>query len=401
MNESREQPAGSATPDFMRHSSEVLPWKSSTRRDRDFTSYEATIPPSIKDARPRVSDETAELCRQAAIDVALLESTAGGHLTSLEPFLLRTEAVASSKIEGEIASVDQIARVEAGLGGSRKARTIMGAARGLASLIARAQDGLTLGDLLDAHRQLMAEDPTEAHYAGRIRDVQNWVGGSDYSPRGAVHVPPQPARVLPLMEDLLIFANRRAGDPLVQASLIHAQFESIHPFTDGNGRVGRSLINGVWRFRNVTATVAVPVASAIVARQTEYFSVLNEYRDGHLEPVVNFIATATSLASREARDSAVHLANLPREWRETVRPRRRSCADKLIDLLLDTPIVDVQDVRRLTDASQSAAYEAIGRLEGAGVLRRITESERNMTWAAAAVLDEADVLLDRIKSSEW
>ena len=118
----------------------------------------------------------------------------------------------------------------------------------------------------------MADDPQERAYAGRPREMQNWIEGSDHSPRNATYVPPPPRTVDDYMDDLLAFANRTDIGVLAQAAIAHAQFESIHPFTDGNGRIGRALINTILRKRGATRRVVVPLASAIVARRESYFA---------------------------------------------------------------------------------------------------------------------------------
>lgn len=96
-----------------------------------------------------------------------------------------------------------------------------------------------LDDLTSAHRALMIDDPQEAHYAGRLRYMQNWIGGSDRSPRGALHVPPAPERIDELMTDLLAYLNRDDIPVMVQAAVGHAQFESIHATESDARRVGR------------------------------------------------------------------------------------------------------------------------------------------------------------------
>jgi Fic family protein len=380
------------------HGTETLPWKASTRRGRHVTEYDASIPPFIADLTVQMSARVMETSRQAAVDIALLEHGAEGRLSSLEPFLLRTEAIASSRIEEQLTTVDQLARAQAGIAAPQSARTVKGAIDGLRLLVARSSEAITLPAILAAHRPLMADDPHERHYAGRLRDVQNWIGGSDFAPVGAVHVPPHPDRVPALMGDLLAFVARRDLDPLVQAAVAHGQFESIHPFTDGNGRVGRSLVNAVWRYRGLTRTVSVPVASAIVASRDEYFRLVNDYRSGRPAPLVEYLAIATSRAAREARTSAATLAALPERWQSMAHVRRGSAAHALIsEHLLSHPLVDAHDVQRLTGASQASAYDAIARLERAGILRRITESRRDMTWAAGDVLDEADEMVARLQ----
>ncbi|MCL2467331.1 MAG: Fic family protein [Micrococcales bacterium] len=383
---------------FPRHTSETLPWEPRHRAVRRVTSYEASVPPFIAQVEVSPSASASEAARQAAVDIALLEHEAGGHLASLEPFLARTEAIASSRIEEQLTTVDQLARAEAGIGAPRGARTVKAAIDGLHLLVERSQDGVTLDTLLAAHAPLLADDPAERHYAGRLRDVQNWIGGSDHAPVGAVHVPPHPDRVPALMDDLMTFANRGDLDPVVQAAVVHGQFESVHPFTDGNGRVGRSLINAVWRARGVTRTIAVPIASALVTDRDRYFQLVNDYRDGVVDPLVEHIAASASRAAQEARVSAHWLADLPVHWDERVHPRRGSVAHALIhEHLLAHPVLDAYDIRRLTGASSAAVYDAVSRLVAAGVLRPITQSRRDVTWAAGEVLDEADALQDRLR----
>ncbi|WP_454049889.1 Fic family protein [Cellulomonas sp. Marseille-Q8402] len=378
------------------HAHEALPWTSRSGRRAEIDEYAATVPPLIADVRLAPSASLLETCRRVRVEVGVLERSFAGQVAALEPFLLRTEAIASSQIEEELTTVDQLARAQFGIRAPRTARTVKGAIDGLALLVARARDGVELADVLAAHRLLMADDPEEKWDAGTLRTVQNWIGGSNRSPRGAVHVPPVPGRVPGLMDDLIAFLRRTDLDPVVQAAVAHAQFESIHPFTDGNGRIGRSLINAVWRYRGVTHAMAVPVASAIVADREEYFGLVNGYRTGDVEPFASYLAEAAGRATEAAAVSAQRLVALPGEWRERVHPRAGSAVSALLPLLISRPVVDAADVARLTGVSPARAYVAVERLVEAEVLRPITESKRDMAWAAGEVLDEADLMLDRL-----
>jgi Fic family protein len=165
--------------------------------------------------------------------------------------------------------------------------------------------------LTEAHAMLMADDPSEAEQAGRLRTVQNWIGGSDHAPRGALYVPPPPDLVPQLVDDLLAFSNRADAPAIAQAAIAHAQFESIHPFTDGNGRIGRVLINAILRQRRVTTSIVVPVASALVARRDRYFDHLDAYRVGEVEPIIASLTVAAEIAALESQRSAGNLAPSP------------------------------------------------------------------------------------------
>lgn len=379
------------------HEYETLPWAPRSGRRAEIDEYTASIPPLIAHVHLAPSPDVLEACGQARVDVGVLERSYAGQVAALEPFLLRTEAIASSQIEEELTTVDQLARAQHGIRAPRTARTVKGAIDGLALLVSRAGAGVELADVLAAHRPLMADDPDEKWDAGTLRAVQNWIGGSNRSPRGAVHVPPAPERVPALMADLIAFMRRTDLDPVVQAAVAHAQFESIHPFTDGNGRIGRSLINAVWRYRGVTHEMAVPVASAIVADRERYFRLVNDYRLGDVGEFVAYLADAAARATEAATVSAERLAALPEQWRERVRPRAGSAVAVLLPLLISRPVVDASDVARLADVSPARAYAAIERLVEAEVLRPITESRRDMTWAAGEVLDEADLMVDRLR----
>ena len=379
------------------HEREVLPWVPRSGRRSEITEYAAAIPPLIADLPLTPSPELIDAARAALVDIAVLERTYAAQVATLEPFLLRTEAIASSRIEEELTTVDQLARAQYGITAPKTARTVKGAIDGLSLLVERSTLGIDLDDILAAHRPLMADDPEEKWDAGTLRTVQNWIGGSNRSPLGAVHVPPAPGRVPELMDDLVAFTRRTDVDPIVHAAVTHAQFESIHPFTDGNGRLGRSLINGVWRYRRVTTRMAVPVASAIVADREHYFDLVNSYRTGDVEPFAAYLADATSRAATEAAVSAERLIALPAQWRERVRPRVGSAAAALLPLLPSRPIVDAHDVMTLTGTSRARAYAAIERLVEADVLRPITQSRRDMTWAAGEVLDEADLMVERLR----
>lgn len=136
----------------------------------------------------------------------------------------------------------------------------------------------------------MVGDPHEKAYAGRLRDMQNWIGGSDWSPREALYVPPPPRTVEDYMADLVRFANRHDLGVMEHAAIVHAQFESIHPLTDGNGGIGRALINTVFPRRGATRRVVIPLASAVVARREDYFAALGAHRTGDVGPLLSAFA---------------------------------------------------------------------------------------------------------------
>lgn len=378
------------------HCVEVRDWVSlgrqGNRDDRTLSRIEVAVPPLIAGLTSDLSGEVARVHEAALIAVARLEAGFGQHLAPLADFLLRSESVASSKIERIDAGWHAFGKAFAGGRASNEANSQLAAVRALTELVDTANTGpVTLPSILAAHRLLMAPDPY-ADRPGALRTVQNWIGGSDYSPIGAVYVPPPPEMVPALMDDLLEFANRRDLPILAQAAITHAQFESIHPFTDGNGRIGRALISAILRRRGLTRRVTVPLASAMLADTDRYFSQLAAYRRGGSDQFIHYVAAASLYASEAAEESAARLAALPQRWREAARPRANSADESLIDALLAVPIFNADTAQQITGTSDGSTYKALNRLTDAGILELLSRGARNRIWAASDILVELDAL---------
>lgn len=335
----------------------------------------------------------ARVHEEAVISVARLEAGFGEHLVPLSDFLLRSESVASSKIEHIDAGWRAFGKALAGGKANEEAKSQLAAVKALIAVVDAAGGGpITLETLLSAHRLLMAPDYYTARDSGKVRDVQNWIGGSDYTPIDARYVPPPPELVDDLMADLVEFANRTDLPILAQAAIAHAQFESIHPFIDGNGRIGRALISAILRRRGLTRRVTVPLASVMLADTRRYFDQLTRYRAGEADEFVEYVASAAIVSSEAAQDSARALAELPDHWRQLAKPRSNSADEKIIDALLDTPILNADTAQQITGTTDASTYRALGRLTAAGVLEVLSESRRNQIWAATNVLAELDAL---------
>lgn len=357
-----------------------------------------SLPPWIGDRTVPLDPPLAADLEAAVQEITTLDRAHGDDLAPLAAVLLRTESVASSKIEHVSASSDDYARALYGMKVNPSAVSMVAATRALDALMAAVDRGhrIDLQPILTAHRLLMED--AEGAYAGRLRDMQNWIGGSDHSPRGATYVPPPPETVATHMDDLLAFANRDDMPVLLQAAVVHAQFESIHPFTDGNGRIGRALVNAVLRRRETTTRVVVPLASALVAHRDRYFDHLDAYRRGDPRPITAAFALASRVAALESQRTATRLTSVPDEWRAAVDPLRAgSAAAKLLDLLPGSPIISASDACDAIDAPASSVYAALERLRAAGVIRPLTNRQREQVWGAGLILDELDDLTTRIE----
>ena len=382
----------------------TLPWVSRSRgprADRTLTSYRAAVAPRIAHCTPALGKSVQRAVEEASLALARFEgaSTRGGTvLAPIADLLIRGEMVASSRIESVNAPLDMIAAASLGVRVHVNARLVAAAGdatRALSGVADRRH--LEADDLLAAHRTLLAPLAADVdEQVGRLRSVQNWIGGSDYSPRGAVHVPPPADEVAADVDDLIVFLRRQDLPALAQAAIAHAQFEGIHPFVDGNGRVGRALIHAVVRRRGLTRQVTVPVAAAMMAQGQRYTRALDLYRAGDPDPIIELVARAVGRATAAAQESSARILALPEAWRARTGARRGSAQERLLDSLLEHPVLDAEDAQALTGASSSAAYGALDRLVADGVLRIAVVRKRDRVWVAAAVIDEVETLLDAL-----
>lgn len=380
------------------HGQRSVGWRQTHRGgtvdDRTLSEVTVSIPPHVSRLDPRVPNDLLAECDLAVRTIARLDETGGAHLRPLATLLLRAESVASSKIEHEDASVEDFARALHGVKANSSATSMVAASGAMDRLLHGPIDAAAI---TAAHQLLMAGDPTERAYAGRWREMQNWIGGSDHSPRNALYVPPPPDLVDELMGDLIVFAQRTDLPVIAQAAIAHAQFESIHPFTDGNGRIGRALAAAVIRERGVAQHVVIPIASALVARREHYFGTLDHYRSGDAGPIVHAFARSAIVAAQEATLTAGRLAAMPEQWHLLAgAPRAGSATADLLASLPSTPIFTAGDIETRLGLSTAATYRAIERLATAEVIRPLTDRTRNQIWGTGDLLDELHDLGVRI-----
>jgi len=250
--------------------------------------------------------------------------------------------------------------------------------------------------LLEIRRRLLSGTRLESH-GGRFRSEQNWIGGSALNPCSAAYVPPPHELVPDLVADLCEFCNDDSLPAVAQAAIAHAQFETIHPFVDGNGRVGRALIHLVLRRRGVVSRALPPVSLILATWAQEYVEALTATRyvgpaasaaarEG-LNRWVGLFAAAVKRAVADADGFEDGIQLLERTWRERLgRVRAKSAADLLLRKLPGAPILTVQSAAELIARSTQATNEAITRLTEAKVLSQTTLGRRNRAFEAPEVI---------------
>lgn len=365
--------------------------------------YQAYVPdlvgrtdPALPASASRLLHEADEAVRELNED---LPSVTG--LEALSRQLLRQESVASSRIEGLVMSHRRLAK--AAVAGDHRHRDT--SAESILANIAAMEHAITATSsaaeitteaFVDIHRVLM-ERTRDAHLAGAIRDRQNWIGGNNYNPYGAAFVPPPEDRVRPLLADLAALMNRRDLSPTLQSAIAHAQFETIHPFPDGNGRVGRCLIHVVYRRADLAPRFVPPVSLVLATESDAYVKGLTAFRTGDPADWYLDFALTVIRACRAARQLSAQVDELERRWMaDAGNPRRNSTARRLIEMLPGHPILRVSHVTETLAVSASAAHRAVNELEEAGVLKQITVGRRNRAWEAVGLLALVDTFERRL-----
>lgn len=267
--------------------------------------------------------------------------------------------------------------------------------------IAVTKDQVDVGDVRDIHVALL-RDTRDAAWGGVVRDTQNWIGGP--SPCRAAFVPPPAEQVDRLLRDLVAYVNSDQHPALMQAAVAHVQFESIHPFADGNGRTGRALIQLVLRRRGLTPRVVPPVSLVLATDADAYVRGLTSVRgdgvDGArwLDWIEHFVA-ATARACLDARRFVTSIAELEQQWRVGLGPvRAGSAAAALLVELPRLPVFTINTASRAMGRSWDAVNQAVARLEEAGVVRQVTLGRRNRAYEAVGVF-EAMTSYERILAS--
>lgn len=373
--------------------------------------YKAFVPPNIADYTfvfAGATTQDVEVGTHALERLRELNVAPGLH--SLAETLLRSESVASSRIEGVDMTHARLARVRYGDGREdKKAREVIANIDAMRKAIelGASTDVLGVQVILEIHRALIHGETLRGKpYAGLIRDEQNWIGGNDRNPVGATYVPPPKEYVRPLLKDLEQFIAREDLDPLSQAAIAHGQFETIHPFVDGNGRVGRALVYAILRRRGLLGEYIPPISLVLNAAPRSYTSSLAAYqrrRTASQHPadlIVQTFAQAANIASSEAAVLRDDVEALQGRWRESLKGVRSDAAAwRLVDELPGRPVLTAPSVGELLNVSAPAAGRALDQLEERGIIKRLNERKWGRAWEASELLTLVQTFERRVGGS--
>ncbi|HXE44562.1 MAG TPA: Fic family protein [Conexibacter sp.] len=363
------------------------------RRHRVAQTIECFVPDPIEEWDPTLTASTAALIAEADAEVREFDRQAPGvqGLDALARQLLRQESVSSSRIENLIVGQRRLARAAAGSGAKHDATAdlVIGNVRAMQRAIELAVEPrpLTREDIIAIHRTLL-EGTVDEPIAGVVREEQNWIGRSSLSPAGADFIPPPPEYVEELLDDLAAFLNLDDLPVTLQAAIAHAQFEAIHPFLDGNGRVGRCLIHVVYRRRGLASSVVPPISLVLATHHRLYVGGLTAYCFDELKDWLLFFAACAVKAVDRAHDLAFRVEALREQWlRRVGQPRSHASSRALLHQLTAEPVLTVARAAELVGVSETAAARALDALERAGVLTRPSEQRWGRRWEAPEVFE--------------
>jgi len=359
---------------------------------RQSGEYRAAIPADIADLAVTLPSEVIVDAEEASHEIARFDAELGDEIAPFSSVLLRTESAASSNIENLTASARAIAEAELGDSSRRNATMIVANTDAMKAAIELA-DRIDGDAILSVHATLMRA--SKPGIAGMWRTEQVWTGGGDFGPRGADFVPPRHELVAPAIDDLIRFTKRADIPALPQIAIAHAQFETIHPFPDGNGRTGRALIQAMLRNKRLTRQVTVPVSAGLLTDTDSYFDALTSYREGDPAQMVERLSAASVLAVANGRHLISDLRSIRAGWESKITARRDSAVHRVADLLLKRPVINARLLQGELGISTGNARRYVDPLTDAGIIAEFTDRTRNRAWRAPEVLGALDAFAER------
>jgi Fic family protein len=363
-----------------------------SRRDRARGVYRAFVPEELPTSLPQLGREAEDAATDALAVLARADERIGRRAGYLNHLLIRSESISSSWIEGNRVTPTRLAIAELLQQGTRVALDVIANVRATEDAIDTLADRERRITVLDFEALQHVIEPSLAE---GIRTEQNWVGGSGWSPLRADFVPPPEGEVRRLLEDLARFCTDTEGNPVVRAAIAHAQFETIHPFIDGNGRTGRALIHTVLRRGDAVRDILIPISTVLSADADAYIAGLTAFRAGRVDEWVRAFAEAAELAAGTAVRLAKDVARLDQESVERLvehrrqqglapaRPRADAVVLRILDRLATDPVLTEESAARTHGVSRVAAHRALTQLADAGVLARNKDQKgRLVCWTA-------------------
>lgn len=370
-------------PQGQRYASTALP---------KYGTYHPAVPASIAELALDLPPSVIAEAEAASHEITRFDAELGSEIAPFAAVLLRSESAASSQIENLTASSRAIAEAElTGHSSKRNAEMIVANTAAMQAAIALSEK-VDADAILAMHRALMSKEPR--HTPGEFRTEPVWIGGGS-TPVGAIFVGPRHQLIPGAISDLISFAQRSDMPALPQIAVAHAQFETIHPFTDGNGRTGRALVQALLRNKRMTRQVTVPVSAGLLADTGAYFAALTSYRDGDAAPIVERFARATVRSIANGRELIAQLRSIRQSWNSRITARSDSAVWKVADLLTRRPVINAALLAQELGIESTNAHRYLNPLAESGILIATSSGTRNRVWRSPEVLAALDAFAER------
>lgn len=371
------------------------------RRVRGPGGYEAFVPaplPPPLDWPPELATKLSEADRAIGQLAGEGRRLPNPHLL-IRPFI-RREAVLSSRIEGTQATLGELLAAEAGASFTRVPADL----REVENYVAALEYGiwrldtfpLSLRLIRELHGRLMKGVRGDVATPGEFRRTQNWIGTPGSSLTNATYVPPPPDVLAECLADLEKYLHDKTLPPLVHVALTHSQFEAIHPFLDGNGRVGRLLITLLLVQRDVLPAPLLYLSAYFEATRNEYYDrLLGVTNRGEWESWLEYFLRAVEHQSKDAIGRIQRIDALLAQWRDQLSEKSSKTGDRALDELAQNPFTSVKSMATRLKVAFTTAQRVVDRLEGAGVIALVSGTKRNRVYCAQkllAILEEPPAL---------
>ena len=309
----------------------------------------------------------------------------------LRPFV-RKEAVLSSRIEGTQATLGELLIKEAGAAVYRTHSDLHEVGNYVAALeygLNRLETlPLSLRLVCEMHERLMRGVRGDAAMPGEFRRSQNWIGPPGSSLSNATYVPPPVPELMPCLGSWERFLHDEALPPLLHVALAHSQFEAIHPFIDGNGRVGRLLITLLLVSREILPSPLLYLSAYFEATRQEYYARLQAVTEkGEWEEWLVYFLRGVVVQSEDALDRIRRMDELFSGWKKQLADGRSRLPETALDLFIENPFWTIHKVAERLNVAFTTAQRAIDRLESAGIVAQVGEARRNRVYCAESVLN--------------
>ena len=360
------------------------------------SGYRAFVPDPLP---PKISFSPAVINSLSDADRLIGKLAGEGHRLPnphllIRPFL-KQEAVLSSRIEGTLATLGELLAADAGAHVERSPDDLKEVGNYVTALehgIKRLKKlPLSLRLMLELHEKLMKGVRGELATPGEFRRSQNWIGLPGCTLQTASYIPPPPDHLMDTLGDLEYFLHNNELPPLIQIAMIHYQFEAIHPFLDGNGRVGRLLITLFLIERDILPTPLLYLSAFFEATRRNYYDLLSGVsQKAEWESWILYFLNGVARMSDDALSRASRINALIEKWKSSLRGERSDNPARLVALLAENPYCTVNKVAKQLDVAFATAQRTIDKLVSAGILQRTGDAKRDRVYCATELMKILD-----------